>query len=92
MIRSFRHKRLEDFFFDGATRGLPAAHAAKLRRVLDRLESAVRPSDMDFPGSGLHPLKGDRAGTWAVSISGNWRLTFRMEHGDAYDVDYLDYH
>jgi proteic killer suppression protein len=47
---------------------------------------------MGFPGSGLHPLKGDRAGFWSVKVSGNWRVIFRMEQGDAYDVDCLDYH
>lgn len=47
---------------------------------------------MDFPGAGLHPLKGDKKEFWSVSISGNWRLIFRFENGHAYDVDYIDYH
>jgi toxin HigB-1 len=60
--------------------------------MLARLEAAVEPSDMSFPGWNLHPLKGDRAGTWAVKVSANWRLTFRFEGTDATDVDYEDYH
>ena len=48
--------------------------------------------DMNFPGSNLHKLSGDREGFWSVSVSGNWRVIFRFEDGDAYDVDYLDYH
>lgn len=48
--------------------------------------------DMDLPGLHLHELKGDRKGTWAVSVSGNWRVTFRFEGKDATEVDYEDYH
>ncbi len=47
---------------------------------------------MDLPGYRLHPLKGKFAGYWSVSISGNWRIIFRLEGGDTHDVDYLDYH
>jgi Plasmid maintenance system killer protein len=47
---------------------------------------------MDYPGSGLHPLKGGLKGFWSVRISGNWRVIFWFENGDAYIVDYLDYH
>lgn len=92
MIKSFKHKGLEDLFFDGTTRGVQAKHALKLTDILDRLDQSREPGDMGFPGSGLHPLKGDRAGFWSVKVSGNWRVVFRMEQGDVYDVDYLDYH
>ena len=47
---------------------------------------------MDIPGFRLHPLKGRKRGYHAVSVSGNWRVTFRFEDGNAVDVDYLDYH
>jgi toxin HigB-1 len=92
MIKSFKHKGLEKLFFDGIAKGVQAKHAQKLLDILDLLDNAVAPGDMDFPGSGLHPLKGDLARYWSVKVSGNWRVVFRMEQGDAYDVEYLDYH
>ena len=55
-------------------------------------DNAVTASDLDLPGYRLHPLKGDLKGHWSISISGNWRITFRFEDGDAYDVDLTDYH
>jgi proteic killer suppression protein len=48
--------------------------------------------DMDLPGLGLHPLKGNRKGTWAVNVSGNWRITFKIQNGDTFDINYEDYH
>ena len=56
------------------------------------LDAASVIDDMNFPGSALHPLKGRLKGHWAVKISGNWRLTFRFRNGDAFDVNYVDYH
>jgi len=63
-----------------------------MRKILALLETAETLQDMDLPGLDLHPLRGDRKGTWAVKISGNWRMTFRMKNGDAFDLDYEDYH
>ena len=60
--------------------------------MLDRLDTSVAIGDMNLPGFRLHQLHGQRAGTWATSVTGNWRLTFRFEGGDAFDVDYEDYH
>ena len=60
--------------------------------ALADLDDARKPSDLDLPGYRLHPLKGDLKGYWSISISGNWRMTFRIEDGDAYDVDLTDYH
>lgn len=59
---------------------------------LAALETAQSIDDMDIPGFGLRPLKGRRAGTWSISVSRNWRITVRFDHGDIYDVDYEDYH
>lgn len=59
---------------------------------LDRLNAAAVVEDMDLPGFHLYQLKGDRKGTWSIRVSGNWRITFRFESGDAYDVDLEDYH
>ncbi len=92
MIKSFAHKGLEDFFYDGTTRGIQARHADRLGRILDRLDAAEDVHDMGYPGSALHPLKGELKGFWSVKVSGNWRVIFRFEDGNAFVVDYLDYH
>ena len=92
MIRSSRHKGLKVCFDTGSKRGVRPDHAARLARILDRLDASVHPSDMGLPGFGLHPMTGVEAGVWAVSVSGNWRVTFRFDGLDAVDVDYDDYH
>ena len=92
VIGSFRHKGLRRLFESGDLRGIPAQHAARIRRQLDVLDAAKELTDMNLPGWKLHQLKGARKGTWAVSISGNLRTTFRFDAGDAYDVDLEDYH
>jgi len=92
VIKTFAHKGLREFFFDGSKRGIQPQHVAKLGLILDHLDAASQVQDMNYPGSGLHPLKGQRKGQWAVSVSGNWRVTFRFEASDAYEVDYVDYH
>ena len=92
MIRSFNHKGLSKFFYTGSTAGIQAAHVKKLRLILGRLNASAQVKDMDLPGLKLHQLKGNRAGYWSVSVSGNWRVTFRFVDGDAEVVDYEDYH
>ena len=92
MIRRFKHKGLRRFFETGSKSGVQAQHVDRLRLVLAQLNAATAPRDMDLPGLDLHPLKGERKGTWAVSVSGNWRVTFRFLGKDADDVDYEDYH
>jgi proteic killer suppression protein len=92
VIRGFRHKGLRLLSETGNARGVQASHAQRLTDILDLLNAAAKPGDMDFPGSVLHPLKGKLKGFWAVRVSGNWRITFRFEKGDAFDVDYVDYH
>jgi len=92
MIKSFQHKGLEVFFTTGSTKGIQTAHAKKLRLQLAMLDVAEVISDMDKPGWRLHELKGNRKETWSVVVSGNWRLTFRFENGDAYVINYEDYH
>lgn len=92
MIISFKHKGLELFFTKSSYQGIPAQHAAEIERMLDRLDAAKTPDDMDLPGYKLHPLKGDRKGTYAVSVTGNWRITFLFENEDAVDVNLEDYH
>ena len=92
MIRGFKHKGLAKFFQTGSKSGIQAQHAERLELVLGRLSAATAPKDMGLPGLGLHPLKGNRKGVWAVKISGNWRVTFLFAGKDADDVDYEDYH
>jgi proteic killer suppression protein len=93
MIRSFRHKGLSRLFEDGDARGVPPHLARKLVNVLTFLNVANNPEEAaPFPGLRLHRLKGEMEGNWSITISGNWRVVFRFEKGDAYDVDFLDYH
>lgn len=92
MISRFRHKGLERLFKASDYRAIPAQHAPRIERMLDRLDGALRAQDMNLPGYGFHPLKGERRGTYAVSVSGNWRMTFCFEGEHAVDVDLEDYH
>ncbi len=92
MIRSFRHKGLAKFFQTGSKAGVQPQQAERLRLILGRLSAATSPQDMALPGLSLHRLAGDRKGTWAVSVSGNWRVTFQFVGKDADAVDYEDYH
>lgn len=92
MIRSFRHRGLELFFTKSDRRGIPADRAARIERMLDLLDVAARPQDMNLPGYRWHPLKGKRKGSYAIDVSGNWRLTFKFSGENAIDVDLEDYH
>lgn len=92
MIKSFRHKGLETFFYTGSKKGIRPEHADRLERILDRLNSAGNIKDMNYPGSYLHQLSGDKKGQYAVKLSGNWRVFFEFIEGEAYVVDYDDYH
>ncbi|MCK9506185.1 MAG: type II toxin-antitoxin system RelE/ParE family toxin, partial [Porticoccaceae bacterium] len=80
------------FFKTGSTAGVQAAHVNRLRLILGRLHSATAPKDMDLPGLKLHELTGNRSGTWSVSVSGNWRITFIFKGENAEIVNYEDYH
>jgi len=92
VIKSFKHKGLQRFFETGNIRGIQADHQKRLRMQLAALDTAQVIDDMDIPGFRLHQLKGDRKGEWAVTINKNWRLTFKFTNGNAFDVDYEDYH
>lgn len=92
MIRSFRHKGLERYFTKSERRGIDTKHAERIRRILDLLDAAVRPEDLNLPGYRFHGLKGDRKGVYSVWVSGNWRITFQFETGDAVYVNLEDYH
>lgn len=92
MIKSFRHDGLERFFHKGSKAGIQPRHAKRLQLQLGALDASSSAADMNLPGWQWHPLKDDLAGHWAVSVSGNWRLTFTFEGADAVLVDYQDYH
>ena len=92
MIRSFRHKGLRDLYERGRTRGIRQDQVKRVRAILARLDAAKEPSDMDLAGLRLHPMKGDLKGFWAVDVSGNWRIIFRFDGQDPWDVDLTDYH
>ena len=92
MIRSIRHRGLRRLYEDDDPRGVISQHAEKLRDILARLDAAAAVADMDLPGFRLHPLKGELQGLWAVTVRANRRVVFRFAEGDAFDVDYIDYH
>ena len=97
MITSFRHRGLRLFYERGTTRYLRAEQVPKIRRILGLLDAASGPKSLDLQGMRLHALKGDLDDFWAVNVSGNWRITFRFDHGPSdetavCDVDLVDYH
>lgn len=92
VIRSFRHRGVEEFFRTGSKAGIQPKHAAKLALQLFALNRAKSAGDMNAPGWVLHPLKGEMKNHWAVRVSGNWRLTFAFDGEDAILVGYQDYH
>ena len=91
-IRGFRHRGLKRLYEIGDRSRVSAQDAEKIRDILFALNRARNPGDMNFPGFRLHPLKGGLKGHWAVTVRANWRVTFRIDQGDAYDVDLIDYH
>jgi proteic killer suppression protein len=92
MIVSFSHKGLETLYKTGSTRGVQAAHAPKLRRILAALDAATSPTDLNQPGYKLHPLKAELKGHWSIWVNGNWRVTFRFVGNNTELIDYQDYH
>ena len=92
MIVGFRHKGLKLLFESGQRRKVQPEYADKIERILARLDEAAKVDNMDLPGFRLHPLKGDLAGYWSVTVSGNWRIVFRFDGGHASDVDLIDYY
>jgi proteic killer suppression protein len=88
----FYRKGLQKFFDTGSDAGVQPYHKQKLRMRLTALDTATCIEDMNLPGFRLHPLKGDRKGVWAIDVSKNWRIIFKFQDGNAYVVDYEDYH
>lgn len=92
MIFSFKHKGLALFFSCNSTKGIPAQHADRISRMLDRLDAAATPEDMNIPGYRFHSLKGTRRHVYSVWVNANWRMTFEFEGQDACHVNLEDYH
>ena len=92
MIQKFKHKGLKKLFESGVSSGVKQQHVTRLRQILALLETAEILDDMDLAGLKLHELKGKRKGTWSVQVTGNWRVTFKLQKGDVFDVNYEDYH
>ena len=92
MIKTFKHKGLEKFHYKGAKKGIQAKHADKIGDILDIIDAAADIGDINSPGLDLHQLLPKKDRIWSVTVSGAWRITFRFEDGDAYIVDYLNYH
>jgi len=98
MIKTFRHKGLKAFFETGSRKGIQPAHAVRLQLQLTALNSAASEADMNVPAWRLHLISGrnpkgqEVQAHWSVSVSGHWRLTFCIDSGHAYFVDYIDYH
>ena len=92
MIKSFRHKGLQLFFETGSRAGIQSSQAPRLSRQLSRLNEARNSEDMNIPGWRLHSLSGKLVGYFSISVSGNWRITFRFEGEDVVLVNYQDYH
>lgn len=92
MIRRFKHRGLKRLYEDDNRREFNPQHVDKIARILARLDEASAPQQLDLPGFRLHPLKGDLAGFWSITVRANWRIIFRFEQGEVTDVDLVDYH
>lgn len=93
MIKTFADRHTQELYAAGKSRRFPADIVGRARRRLDYIELAMCIDDLKVPsGNRLHPLGGDRAGQYAISINDQWRICFRFVDGDAYDVEITDYH
>ena len=92
-MRSIRHRGLRRLYRSGEGQDLPAALVEKISDIILAIDEAAHPDEVGlFPGWRLHPLKGELKGFWSVTVSGNWRVIFRFEAGNAFDLDFVDYH
>jgi proteic killer suppression protein len=92
MIRSFRSRGLKRFARTGDASKLGVPNEKRVRLILNALDAATAPDDMDIPGLKFHGLGGKDNGRHSVSVTGNWRITFGWDGPDAIDVDLEDYH
>ncbi|TAK73949.1 MAG: peptidase [Gammaproteobacteria bacterium] len=92
MIKSWKHKGLKQFFETGNRSGIVVSHEKRLKIILQRLNAAIKPEDMNTPGMQFHKLRGNFNEFYSVSVNGNWRVIFKFNEQDAEDVNYIDYH
>lgn len=92
MIKSFKHKGLEKLFLDDDLSGINPEHVEKVENILYMIDSAEIIQDLNTISLKLHPLKGNMKGLWSITVRANWRITFRFEDGNAYILNYEDYH
>ena len=93
MIRSFADGETEHFYQTGKSRRIPVAIHRRAAMRLTQLNAATRPEDLRLPPSNrLGALNHDRSGQWSIRINDQWRVCFRFENGDAFDVEIVDYH
>ena len=92
MIKSWKHKGLQRFFETGSAADINPLHVKRLRGRLRFIDLAETIEDVNVAGYKLHSLQGDREGIWSVTVSGNWRITFEFKDGDAFILNYEDYH
>jgi len=92
MIKPFKHKGLKRYFESGLASGIQVKHQRKLRMQLAAIDTAQTIEDLNLPSFKLHLLKGNRVGIWSITVNGNWRITFEFIDGNAYILNYEDYH
>ena len=92
MIVGFKHRGLKRFFERNDPKSIAPAHRQKVADILTALDSAERIEDLNLATFRLHPLTGDRRGSWSITVRANWRITFTFDNGKADNVNYEDYH
>ncbi len=92
MIQSFASRALKRLYEDADGSRLPPDMVLRCTLILANLDVAKNAEELDLPSYKLHALKGDRKGQWAITVRANWRITFRIENGEMYEVDFVDYH
>lgn len=92
MIRSFKHRGLKRLYEQGDRSGIRSDLVNPIERILSVLDAASSPQALNLPGYRLHALKGDLKGLWSATVKANWRIIFRFDGGDAFDVELTDYH
>ena len=92
MIVSFKHKGLKRLYEKNDRKGIHPEHIRKVIQILTQLHDADCPEDMALPAFRLHPLSGNLAGFWSVTVRANWRIIFRFDGQNVADVELIDYH
>lgn len=92
MIGSFKHRGLKRLYERDDRGGIRPDLVDTVQGILTVLDHAATPQDLNLPGYRLHPLKGELKGFWSITVRANWRIIFRFQGADAFDVELIDYH